>query len=217
MRVWCGSLRVDFDRAGVAELAKVSPPLTALVWHNRLFVMPWLARTVWPQRRRLYALVSASRDGAPLARFLQMLGLFAVRGSSSRYGREAMQELIAVQRGGGDLAVTPDGPRGPIYQLKAGAVLVARRTRSPLLLIGVEFASAWRLRSWDRFCIPKPFSRVVVRTELLDSQQLPEGEAGLEVVRQRLLTLSGIDPAQWPVRRPLSGRLPLPSAAPGQD
>ena len=182
--------------------ARATPtPVTMMLWHNRLFFVPWLARVVW-QGRPVSALVSASRDGASLARFFSFMGLRTVRGSSSRFGREALRELIAVQREGNDIAITPDGPRGPVYELKAGAVLAARRTRSPLLLFGVEFRSAWRVRSWDRFFIPKPFSRVVLRHELIDPQALAGGVAGVLHVRERMLVLSGESPAAWPAAAP---------------
>ncbi len=206
VRGWCRTLRVDYDRAGILELAR-GAPVAMMMWHNRLFMVPWLASRAWPGRP-VYGLVSASRDGANLAKFFSFIGMGAVRGSSSRFGREALRELIAVLRSGHDIAITPDGPRGPIYQMKAGAVLATRRTRSPLLIFGIEYCAAWRARSWDRFCIPKPFSRVVLRHELLDPEAIPHGSEGVEFVRTRLLVLSGEDPAAWPPQRePDAGRV----------
>lgn len=200
VRAWCRTLRVECRLDQIGELARNPAPVTIMLWHNRLFMVPWLARRAWPARP-VHALVSASRDGADLARFFNYIGVRTVRGSSSRFGREALRELIAVQRSGHDIAITPDGPRGPIYQMKAGAVLAARRTRSPILLFGVEFRSAWRLGSWDRFCIPRPFSRVVVRHELIDPQAIPGGSEGVDVVRNRLLVLGGDSPETWPAIR----------------
>lgn len=200
VRTWCRTLRVEFDPQGMRELHRDPTPVAMLMWHNRLFMVPWLARYAWPDRP-VYGLVSASRDGANLAKFFEYIGMKSVRGSSSRFGREALRELIAVQRSGRDIAITPDGPRGPIYQLKAGAVLAARRTRAPLLLLGVQFHSAWRVRSWDRFYIPKPFSRIVLRYEVLPSESVPGGREGIEQVRHRLLALSGESPEAWPPLR----------------
>jgi lysophospholipid acyltransferase (LPLAT)-like uncharacterized protein len=197
VRLWCRTLRVDYDPEGVRKLHRDPTPVAMMMWHNRLFMVPWLARFAWPDRP-VYGLVSASRDGANLAKFFDYIGMKTVRGSSSRFGREALRELIAVQRAGRDIAITPDGPRGPIYQLKAGALLAARRTRSPLLLIGVEFHGAWRVRSWDRFCIPKPFSRVTLRYEVVRPEAVPGGKEGLEFLRRRLLELSGESPEAWP-------------------
>lgn len=197
VRLWVRTLRVEYTLDGVRDLHRGSVPVAMMMWHNRLFMVPWLARVIWPGRP-VYGLVSASRDGANLARFFNYIGMRAVRGSSSRFGREALRELIAVQRAGHDIAITPDGPRGPIYQLKAGAVLAARRTRAPMLLFGFEFRGAWRLRSWDRFFIPKPFSRVVLRHEIVDPGALPGGNEGVEFVRRRLLVLSGESLEAWP-------------------
>src|SRR6185437_8699149 len=87
----------------------------------------------------------------------------AVRGSSSRLGREALTGLVEVVKAGHDVGITPDGPRGPCYDFKPGALIVARRTGCLALLVGGEFTSAWRMRSWDGFYLPKPFSRVRIR------------------------------------------------------
>lgn len=203
VRVWCRTLRVEYDREGMRVAHATPTGVTMMLWHNRLFFVPWLSRVVWAGRP-VFALVSASRDGASLAKFFHFLGLQTVRGSSSRFGREALRELIAVQRTGGDIAITPDGPRGPVYSFKAGAVLAARRTRSPLLLFGVHYTGAWRLRSWDGFFIPKPFSRVVLRHELVYPDALPAGQAGVAWVRERLLVLSAESPQQWPIELPAS-------------
>jgi hypothetical protein len=130
-----------------------------------------------------------------------------VRGSSSRLGREAANALVETLRLGHDIGVTPDGPRGPCYDVKPGAVIVARRTRAPMLLIGGEFSSAWRLRSWDGFFLPKPFSRVRMRCEVVTADQLADRDAGITMLRERLLALNP-DPAGGPVKtrgRPQAG------------
>ena len=142
----------------------------------------------------MYALVSASQDGAWLTAFFALAGMRTVRGSSSRLGREAASALVDTLRQGHDIGVTPDGPRGPCYDLKPGAVIVARRTRAPLLLIGGEFFSAWRLRSWDRFYIPRPFSRVRMRAEVVTADYFEDRDAGMQRLRERLLALNP-DPA----------------------
>jgi lysophospholipid acyltransferase (LPLAT)-like uncharacterized protein len=113
-----------------------------------------------------------------------------VRGSSSRLGREAATALVEVLKAGYDVGLTPDGPRGPRYVLKPGTIIVARRTRAPLLLVGAEFESAWQLRSWDRFCIPRPFSRVRMRCEVITSDQLTDRDAAAALIQERLLALN---------------------------
>jgi lysophospholipid acyltransferase (LPLAT)-like uncharacterized protein len=113
-----------------------------------------------------------------------------VRGSSSRLGREAASALVDVLQSGFDVGITPDGPRGPCYDFKPGAIIVARRTRAPLLLVGAEFSSTWCLRSWDRFRVPKPFSRVRMRCEIIMPDQLADRDAGIALVKDRLVALN---------------------------
>ncbi len=93
-------------------------------------------------------------------------------------------------RAGHDIGITPDGPRGPIYELKPGAVIVPRRTGAPLLLVGAEFSSAWRLKSWDRFYVPRPFSRVRMRCEIISAAQLADRDAGLALLHERLRAIN---------------------------
>mgnify|MGYP000968269755 FL=1 len=93
-------------------------------------------------------------------------------------------------RAGHDIGITPDGPRGPCYELKPGSVIVTRRARSPMLLVGGEFTSAWRLRSWDRFYLPKPFSRVRMRCEVVPAEQLADRDAALSLLHERLIALN---------------------------
>jgi lysophospholipid acyltransferase (LPLAT)-like uncharacterized protein len=78
---------------------------------------------------------------------------------------QAVRDLIAAQNEGCDIGVTPDGSRGPMYDMKAGAVTVAMKTRAPILLLSFNYSQAWRLKSWDRFFIPYPFSRIEVRID----------------------------------------------------
>lgn len=127
-----------------------------LLWHGQM-----LAGTV-AHRLPTRVLISEHRDGEIIARVVAHFGLGAVRGSSSRGGARALLEAAAVLKGGTDVAITPDGPRGPYRTFAAGALALAHRTGVPLVAIVTHADRAWRLRSWDRFEIPKPFARVVV-------------------------------------------------------
>jgi lysophospholipid acyltransferase (LPLAT)-like uncharacterized protein len=97
---------------------------------------------------------------------------------------------VEVQRAGHDIGITPDGPRGPCYELKAGAIIIPRRSGAPVLLIGGEFESAWRLKSWDRFYLPKPFSRVRLRCELIEHAQLADRDEASARIQARMLALN---------------------------
>jgi lysophospholipid acyltransferase (LPLAT)-like uncharacterized protein len=115
----------------------------------------------------------------------------AVRGSSSRFGREAASALVDVIRAGHDIGITPDGPRGPCYDVKPGALIVSRRTQTPMLLLGAEFSRASRLKSWDRFYLPRPFSRVRIRCELTTHAEISgDRDLAAEHLRVRLRALN---------------------------
>jgi lysophospholipid acyltransferase (LPLAT)-like uncharacterized protein len=189
LKLWGRSLRFDTSVADYAAYTKKDVPVAIILWHNRLFLAAEIVRR-YREGRPAYALVSASQDGAWLSAFFSLAGMRTVRGSSSRLGREAATALVEVLRAGNDVGITPDGPRGPRYEAKPGGVIVARRTHAPMLLIGAEFESAIRLRSWDQFRIPLPFSRVRMRCEVVLSDQLADRDAATAALQARLLALN---------------------------
>ncbi|MBL9189985.1 MAG: DUF374 domain-containing protein [Opitutaceae bacterium] len=189
LRLWGRSLRFDATPEDLRAYGMRDEPVAMVLWHNRLFLAAEIVRR-YRGGRPAYALVSASQDGAWLSAFFSLAGVGTVRGSSSRLGREAATTLIDTLRAGHDIGLTPDGPRGPCYELKPGGIVVARRARAPLLLIGCEFASAWRLRSWDRFYLPKPFSRVRMRAEIIPAEQLADRDAAIAHVAERLRAMN---------------------------
>lgn len=150
-------------------------------WHNRALLVPAIYRSLRPRHKGI-VLTSASRDGSFLARVAASFGLEAARGSSSRRGGPALKHLVRRLREGYDAGVTPDGPRGPRYKLQAGIVAAAALARKPVIPVAIDFDACWRLRSWDRFIIPKPFSRVVVR---FGAPVWPAAEGGEALEAQR--------------------------------
>lgn len=190
VRLWGMSLRVEQSPADLRNFSKCDEPIALVMWHNRLF----LAAEIFRRYRNpdtMYALVSPSRDGAWLTAFFSLIGLRTVRGSSNSLGREAAAALVGILRQGHDVGITPDGPRGPRYEFKPGALIVARRTKTPLLLVGVDFESAWRLnKAWDRFYLPKPFSRVRMRCELVTAEELADREGAAARLQKRLIALN---------------------------
>ena len=131
--------------------------LIYVLWHGRLLPLSYHHRH-W----NLVTLISASADGEYIARVVKRWGYDVVRGSSSRGGGEALRELVRHSRAGRSLAITPDGPRGPRQTMKPGAIRVAQMTGAPLLPIGAGTPGAWWFEGWDRFLVPKPFSRIRV-------------------------------------------------------
>ena len=170
-------------------MRKLDQPVAFVLWHNRLFLVSEVFRR-YRERRPVYGLVSASKDGAWLSAFFSLVGIRTVRGSSSRLGREAVTALVDVVREGNDIGITPDGPRGPLYDFKGGATVVARRTRAPILLLGGAYENAWQLRSWDRFYLPKPFSTVRVYCRCIPPAALEDRDRGTEALRSQLQELS---------------------------
>jgi lysophospholipid acyltransferase (LPLAT)-like uncharacterized protein len=143
---------VTFDRA----IAQGRRCIFAL-WHARLLPLVWSHRG-----RGVVVLVSRHRDGELIARIVERLGYLTSRGSSTRGGEEGMMDMLRKAEEGRLLAITPDGPRGPAGTLKPGIVYLASRSGLPIVPVAAAARSCWRLRSWDRFRVPRPFTRVVV-------------------------------------------------------
>jgi len=139
-------------------------PLIYAVWHGRILMIPWLTARMRRTRgaRPVRVLASRSRDGEMVARWVTRFGLSVARGSSSRGGAEALRALAASVRAGEDVAVVPDGPRGPRERLQAGLVVLAAATGAPIVPLGFAARPARRLASWDRFLVPMPFARAAV-------------------------------------------------------
>ena len=189
VRAWGRSLRFEIDAESLKNMTKSDEPVAFVLWHNRLFLTPELFRR-YRGRHPVHGLVSASKDGAWLAAFYRLIGITPVRGSSSNFGREAARSLIEVMRAGEDIGITPDGPRGPIYTVEPGVLVVTRRIQAPMVLIGAEFGPAWRLRSWDRFYLPRPFSRFKVSMKLLPSVKADGSKLTAEEVQAVLLAIN---------------------------
>jgi lysophospholipid acyltransferase (LPLAT)-like uncharacterized protein len=132
-------------------------PYLFACWHGQMLPLLWAHRN-----QGISILVSEHRDGEIITRVAGTIGFGAVRGSSSRGAGRALLGLVAELERGGAVAVTPDGPRGPAEEFAPGALVAAQRARVPVITVGAGVSSAWRLDSWDRFVIPKPFARVSV-------------------------------------------------------
>ncbi len=183
--VWARTLRWEVnDRAGLVGQPP-GEPFIAATWHNRLLLWAYVIRRYLSQYHGS-ALVSASRDGELIADLVQRFGFDVVRGSSSRKGASAIMQLADVLAAGGIVGIIPDGPRGPAYELALGIVFLAQKSAAPVLPMNMEFSSCWRLRSWDRFILPRPFSTVRLTLGPLHRVQQTSTEAEFESERLRL-------------------------------
>lgn len=160
IRLLSSTLRFRWDdQSGLIDNPGAAPVIFS-TWHNRLALS--MAFYQYVRRRRgsgsLAALISASRDGGLLSGVLERFNVQPVRGSSSRRGRQALLELTSWIERGYDVAITPDGPRGPCYAIQEGVLALAQVTGRPI--VPASFHTRWRIRlkSWDRFQIPLPFA-----------------------------------------------------------
>jgi lysophospholipid acyltransferase (LPLAT)-like uncharacterized protein len=161
LRAWARTLRYEIDdRAGILGKPVMENYIGAL-WHNRLLIFPLVLRRFFPNRPGA-ALISASRDGDLLTDAIHRFGYEVIRGSSSRLGASAILQLTGELASGRDVVITPDGPRGPAYELGPGIVFLAQKSGASVLPMNLEYSRFWRLGSWDRFIIPRPFSKVRV-------------------------------------------------------
>ena len=184
-RLWARTLRLQVeDPHNVVALVRTRPVIFA-IWHNRLLMLPRVFDPCFPTRQS-YGLISASRDGDLIARFIERSGYGTIRGSSSRKGVVALRQLVDTLASNGNVLVTPDGPRGPVYQASQGVVFLAQKSGAPVVPIHMEYSSCWRLKSWDRFVVPRPFAKL--RAILGAPVQVPpiDGPEQFETERLRL-------------------------------
>ena len=161
-RLWARTLRLEVDDPeNVVDFVRERPVIFA-IWHNRLLMLPRVFDPCFPSRQSL-GLISASRDGDLVATLIERSGYGTVRGSSSRKGVIALRQLVDSLAAGMNVLITPDGPRGPVYQTSPGVVFLAQKTGIPVVPIHLEYSSCWRLKSWDRFVVPHPFARLRAR------------------------------------------------------
>ena len=165
VRVLGATLRVR--ASGIEPLLPMwrsGQPLIYAVWHGRILMVPWMSARLRRTRgaRQVRVLASRSRDGELVARYVRRFGLGVVRGSSSRGGAVALRALAGALRAGEDVAVVPDGPRGPRCRLQPGVVMLAATTGAPIVPMAFAARPARRLASWDELLIPAPFARCAV-------------------------------------------------------
>lgn len=159
LRLLCATLRFQERNAPGARPADHFPqePGVYVFWHRALLLAAYRYRGLG-----ISILISASFDGELIARVVQRLGFVPVRGSSSRGGAAGLLQLTRTRRAEHKVAITADGPRGPVYVVKPGAAAVAFHAGSTASCFYLQAERAWLLKSWDSFQIPKPFSRVRV-------------------------------------------------------
>lgn len=152
-------------------------PLIYCFWHNRIPIATYFWR-----HRGIVVMSSRSFDSEYIARFIQRFGYGTAKGSSTRGALAGLIQMIRAVRGGKSAAFTVDGPRGPIYQAKPGALMLAAKSGAAILPFSISLDRCWRLPSWDRIEIPKPFARAFV----VIGEQIKVDDADDERMHQQL-------------------------------
>lgn len=153
-------LTTRVERIGVEhyeQFRRRGEPVIFVFWHGQLLPLVHYLRD-----EGIVVLVSEHADGEYITRVVERYGHRAVRGSSTRGGTRGLKGLVRAARAGRNLAITPDGPKGPPGVLKPGALAVAQITGLPIIPLAVGASRGWRFRSWDGFLVPKPFSKVSI-------------------------------------------------------
>jgi lysophospholipid acyltransferase (LPLAT)-like uncharacterized protein len=156
LRVLASSWRIQLvHEERWRRIYEARQPHIFLLWHEALLPLLWQHRG-----QRIAIVVSEAREGRYLSDFADSLGYRSLYGSSTRGGARALLRAVRELQAGHPVAFTPDGPRGPRRELKPGVVAAAQRGGGLVVPLHAESDQAWRLRSWDRLMIPKPFARV---------------------------------------------------------
>lgn len=182
MTALCATLRVRrLEPEHYQRFRAAGTPVIFVFWHTHLLPLAHGHRG-----EGIVTLVSEHGDGEILVRLTRRWGYGAVRGSSTRGATKALRGLIRAARSGRDLALTPDGPRGPARVFKPGALVAAQATGLPLIPLAAGTSGAWRLKSWDRFVIPRPFSTLCLAYGAPRTVPADLGRAGLEALAGEL-------------------------------
>ena len=188
LRTLASTWRVRFLNPHViSDVHQSGAKVIYVLWHGSLLPLLWSHR-----ERDIAVIISEHSDGEIIARIGMALGFRTVRGSTSRGAARALLGACRAIEAGHDLAVTVDGPRGPAGTVAPGAPAIAQRTGAAMVPVGAWASRAWRLKSWDRFMIPKPFARVTVA---YDNPIRVAGDAAREVTEERERVRAGIERA----------------------
>jgi len=156
------------------QFRRQGKPVIFVFWHGQLLPLVHVHR-----REGIVVLVSEHTDGEYITRIIERNGFGTVRGSSTRGATRGLRSLVRAARSGRDLALTPDGPRGPSGEFKPGALLVAQLTGLPIIPLGVGASRGWRFKSWDGFLVPEPLSTIEI--EYLPPRFVSRGATRVEL------------------------------------
>ncbi|WP_035586697.1 lysophospholipid acyltransferase family protein [Hippea jasoniae] len=154
LKLYAKTLKIEIEETQLSKEAK--EPVVFAFWHEIILFLPF----AYKRKRTLKVLQSPHKDGQLASMIINRFGLRTIWGSSSREPVKALKLMIKELKNGFNIAITPDGPKGPPKTLKGGVLEIAYLTKSPIIPVSGEFSSFIRINSWDKMIIPKPFSKV---------------------------------------------------------
>jgi lysophospholipid acyltransferase (LPLAT)-like uncharacterized protein len=186
-KLWSYTLRVRrIGFEAVEDIVARDERFILSFWHRRLFMMPlaypFRRRNAKGESRGVAILSSDSKDGERSAATWRWFGIHAVRGTASDDGAKALVRMIQAVKQGWDFGITPDGPRGPLMELKPGVTALARKTGAWIVPVSLAFDRCFELKTWDRMVIPLPFATCVIKYGT-PYRLLPRAEDGVEGLR----------------------------------
>jgi lysophospholipid acyltransferase (LPLAT)-like uncharacterized protein len=158
IRVMMRTLRITVEgEEKLQEIPSRNGKVIYALWHGQLFM-----HTYYFRKRNIHPVISEHRDGEMIAQITRRMGYVPIRGSSTRGGVKVLLRILTKLGNRYDLAITPDGPRGPRWKVQQGVIFLAQKTGLPIIPIVTGTDRFWELKSWDRFRIPKPFSKALL-------------------------------------------------------
>jgi len=145
-------------------------------WHNELLMSPQAYREIH-KKQPSFAIISQHFDGDIIAKVLSYLKINSLRGSTSRGASSVLRQSFRAIKNGQEVLITPDGPRGPKYSMSDGTIGLALRSKKPIFIMSYKVDRFWELKSWDRFIIPKPFSKIEFYLQSISVEGLDIEEA----------------------------------------
>ena len=151
-------------------------------WHNELLMSPQAYRTVH-KKQPSFAIISQHFDGNIIAKVLSYLKINSLRGSTNKGASSVLRLSFRAIKNGQEILITPDGPRGPKYSMSDGAIGLALRSKKPIFIMSYKVDRFWQLKSWDKFIIPKPFSKIdfYLQSISIDGLELEEAKKLLKI------------------------------------
>jgi len=156
-----------------------------VTWHGELLMTPQAYRKIHPKHKSS-AIISSHFDGALIAGALSFLNIRPLRGSSRKGAKQVLFQAFKSIKAGEEVLITPDGPKGPRHTMNDGAVGMALKSKLPIFIMSFKSSSYWQLKSWDKFIIPKPFSKLDFYIQSLSLEGREQEEAKTYLSQQML-------------------------------